>query len=146
LWTKAGGIWRFTDRTFSVMSLSALFTYPAAGTTSIDPTLPLTWTAVANAQAYYLYLGSTFGARNLVNTGEIDPNYSLTWTTVATAPAYYLDVGSTLGASDLVNSGEIQGTSYRIRRVLPINRTLYARLWTKFGGVWRYVDRTFTVR
>jgi hypothetical protein len=28
------------------------------------------WTSVANAQAYYLYIGTTVGANNLVNSGE----------------------------------------------------------------------------
>jgi uncharacterized repeat protein (TIGR03803 family) len=107
LWTKANGVWVFTDRTFSVMPLIALFTDPATAGTAIDPTQPLTWTTVATAQAYYLY------------------------------------VGSTLGANDLVNTGEIQQTSYLLGSTLPAGQMLYARLWTKVAGIWRYVDRSF---
>jgi uncharacterized repeat protein (TIGR03803 family) len=200
LWTKVGGVWRFTDRTFSVIPIIASFTYPAAGTTTVDPTQPLTWTTVPTAQAYYLYVGSTLGAKDIVSTGEmqqtsyllrstvpvnqtlfarlwtklggvwgftdrtfsvipiiaaftypadgtttVDPTQPLTWTTVPTAQAYYLYVGSTLGAKDIVSTGEMQQTSYLLRSTVPVNQTLYARLWTKVAGVWRYVDRSFTL-
>jgi hypothetical protein len=58
-----------------------------------------------------------------------------------------LHVGSTPGAKDLVNSYETQVTSVltsRIAAPLPDGATLYARLWTMVGGVWRYRDSTFT--
>jgi YD repeat-containing protein len=67
------------------------------------------------------------------------------WTTVPNAQAYYLDVGTTQGASNLVDTGEIHTTFYS-PTPLPTNTTLYARLWTKVGDVWRYIDRTITVR
>ena len=188
--------WYYIDATFSAPPI-ARFTYPAAGTTTVDPTQPLTWTAVPAVQAYYLYVGSTLGAKDLVNTGEIQQTSyyipltlatgttlyarlwtkvagawrfvdrtfsvppiarftypaagattvaatrSLTWTPVPVAQAYYLWVGSTPGAKDLVNTGEIQQTSYLLPSSVPANQTLYVRLWTKAGGVWRYVDTTF---
>ena len=34
-------------------------------------TLLVQWTTVVNAQAYYLYVGSTIGAKDLVDTREI---------------------------------------------------------------------------
>jgi hypothetical protein len=109
LWTKVAGVWRFNDSTFSARASVARFTYPATGGITIDPTQPLTWTAVPNVQAYYLY------------------------------------VGSTPGAKDLVNTGETQQTSYLLPAGLPVNPTLYARLWTKLNGIWRYIDTTFVV-
>ena len=108
LWTKVAGVWRFTDSTFSVTPLVATLTYPTSGAINVDVTLPLRWTTIADAQVYYLY------------------------------------VGSTPGAKDLVNTGEIQQTSYLVRTALPANQTLYARLWTKAGGIWRYRDSTFS--
>jgi uncharacterized repeat protein (TIGR03803 family) len=200
LWTKVGGTWRYVDASFSTPPI-ARFTYPVAGTTTVDPTLPLAWTSVPDVQAYYLYVGSTLGAKDFVNTGEmqetsyrlrstvpvnqtlyarlwtksggvwrftdrtfsvmpliaiftspatagttIDRTQPLAWTTVATAQAYYLYVGSTLGARDLVSTGEIQQTSYLLGSTLPAGQTLYGRLWTKVGGIWRYMDVTFTLR
>ena len=34
-------------------------------------TLPIQWTSVPSAQAYYLYVGSTVGAKDLVDSREI---------------------------------------------------------------------------
>ena len=93
--------------TLAAQSLTADFTYPAAGATTVDFSQPLQWTTIAGAQAYYLYLGTT------------------------------------LGAKDLVNTGEIQQTSYHLPSSVPADQILYVRLWTKAGGVWRYVDTTF---
>src|SRR5205814_7325561 len=71
LWTKTGGVWRFTDRTFSALPALARFTYPAPGATTFDPRKPFAWTTVATAQAYYLYVGSSLGAKDVVNSGEL---------------------------------------------------------------------------
>ena len=84
----------------------AVFIAPLDGTTNFDAWQPIQWTPVANAQAYYLY------------------------------------VGTSRGAKDLVDSGELQVTSYQAFG-LP-GQVLYARLWTKKSGVWRYTDITFT--
>ena len=199
LWTRVDGIWRFADSTFTaaaVASLAAVVTSPLNGTTDADLSRPIQWTSVPNVQAYYLYVGSTPGGKDLVNTGEIqqtsyqasglpsgqvlyarlwtkaggvwrytDSTFSgharavitfprdgaidadlrqlIQWTTVPNAQAYYLYIGTTPGARDLVNSGEIQQTSYAYIGA-PANRTLYARLWTKTGGIWRYSDSTFS--
>ena len=202
LWTKVGGTWGYIDSTFSApiaTPIVARLSYPASGATIVDPAQPFTWNAIAHVQAYYLYVGSTPGAKDLVNTGEtlqtsyvlrtalpnnqtlcarlwtkvagvwrftdstfsvtplvatltyptngatnIDVTLPLRWTTIADAQVYYLYVGSTPGAKDLVNTGEIQQTSYLVRTALPANQTLYARLWTKAGGIWRYRDSTFS--
>lgn len=45
---------------------------------------------------------------------------------------------------DLVNTGEIVQTSYRITS-LPAGQIVYARLWTKLAGVWRYTHTKFSV-
>jgi hypothetical protein len=203
LWTKFGGIWRFSDSSFTPspgVPVVATLTSPVNGATNVDMTLPMQWTTVLNAQAYYLYVGSTLGANDLVNTGEmqatsylatglpggqtvfarlwtkvggtwrstdstfttavavpvvatltyppngglnIDQNQPATWTTIANAQAYYLYIGSTPGANDLTNSGEILSTTLAMSGA-PSGPMLYARLWTKTGGVWRYSDSTFT--
>jgi hypothetical protein len=178
----------------------ATLTSPVNGATNVNRTLAMQWTTVAGAQAYYLYVGSTPGAKDLVDTGEIQQtsylatslpgsqtvfarlwtmvggvwrssdssfttaatvpvvailtspvngatNVNLTlpiqWTTVAGAQAYYLYVGSTVGTNDLVNTGEIQQTSWLVTG-LPGSKTVFARLWTKLGGVWLFSDSSFT--
>jgi hypothetical protein len=198
LWTRVDGVWRFVDITFTAASGASLsFTYPATGATTAHTTQALQWTSVANAQAYYLYIGTAAGLKNLVNSGEIqvtsylasglpinqqvyarlwvkvggiwsyiDRTFTATvpiaqfttptsgatnvdlaqafqWTAVASGEGYYLYVGSSQGASDLLNSGELASTSYQTYD-LPTGQLLYARLWTKYGGIWRYTDITFT--
>src|SRR5207247_2063289 len=106
LWTKVAGVWRYADSAFTP-SLTAVIVYPSNGAMSADLSQAIRWTGLANAQAYYLY------------------------------------VGTTLGAKDLMNTGEIQQTSY-LTSNLPTFQTLYARVWTKVGGVWRYTDSSFT--
>jgi uncharacterized repeat protein (TIGR03803 family)/VCBS repeat-containing protein len=197
LWTKAGGVWRYTDITFTEAPI-AYFITPASGATNVSLAQAIQWTTVSNAQAYNLYVGSSVGAKDMLDTGELQTTsylatrlptaqllyarlwtkvadqwrstdisftaapmaYFITpingatdvslaqpmqWTTVAGAEAYYLYVGSSLGAKDLVNTGELQVTSYLASR-LPAGQLLYARLWTKVGGHWRYTDIMFTAR
>ena len=198
LWTKVGGSWRYVDITFTTNALR--FIYPAPSVTSADLGQPFQWAVVSNAQAYYLYVGSAVGLKDLLNSGElqatsylaanlpinqplyvrlwvragggwsyidrivtgtatvqrtaqfinpvngattVDLGQPIQWTTVADAQAYYLYVGSSLGARDLLNSGELTTTSY-LAPNLPLGQLLYARLWTKVAGGWRYVDITFT--
>ena len=178
-------------------SATATIVYPPDGTMAADFSRAIQWTTVPNVLAYYLYVGTSPGAKDLVNTGEIpqtsylasdlpadrvlyarmwtksasgwqfvDSTFSATsvqsskiafpadgtvanlynpfrWTRVANVEAYYLYVGTTVGAKDLVNTGETQQTSY-LSPGLPTGTTLYARMWTKAAGVWRYVDSTFT--
>jgi hypothetical protein len=178
--------------------LTARMTYPPDRATDVDLSIPIQWTAVLNVQAYYLYVGSARGAKDIVDSGEIvqtsyrvrnlpfgtvyarlwarvagvwrytdssfsarplvatliyplngatdvDLSTSLYWTAFPNVQAYYLYVGSTPGARDLVDTGEMATTSYRVSS-LPHGQPVYARLWTKVGGAWRYADTTFSVR
>ena len=197
IWVKINGVWRYTDSSFSGAVYTAFMVSPANGALNADLGVPIKWTTVANAEAYYLYLGTTPGAKNLVDTGSIlqtsflakdlppnqtiyarlwtrvagiwryndssfsagllvskltypaqgatsiDPNQAWTWISVPNAQAYYLYIGTSPGANDLVDTHEIQTTSYTLRAALPPNQTLYARLWTKVGGIWRYSDIWF---
>ena len=188
--------WPATAR---AQTMTSVLTYPKNLATNVDPLQPMQWTSVANAQAYYVYVGSTPGAKDLLNSGStlqtswlalsLPPGQTLyvrlwtrvadswrfvdstfvaapvlkalitypvngavgadltrpiQWTPVASVQAYYLYVGTSVGAKDLVNTGETQNTSY-LPATLPHGQTLYARISTKVGGVWRSVDSTFSV-
>jgi len=188
-----------TTITIDAAPLVAMMTYPADGAVDADLSIPVQWTSVLNAQAYYLYVGSTPGAKDLVNSGETaGPSYQvrnlpahtvvyarlwtrvagvwrysdsrfsalpleatmvypvngardvdlpvpLQWTAIPGADAYYLYIGTTPGAKDLVNTGEISTTSRTVTN-LPSGLTVYVRLWTRLGGIWRFTDSTFTRR
>jgi hypothetical protein len=49
----------------------ATFVYPGNGAVNVDPTQPFAWTSVADAQAYSLYVGTSWGTYDLINSGEI---------------------------------------------------------------------------
>jgi len=179
----------------------ATFLYPMQGTQDMNPAQPFRWTSVADALAYYLYVGTTPGSKDVVNTGEIQttsytapslptghPLYAriytkttsgwqysqisfkisavphawfiypldgstsvsldrtFQWTAVTGAEAYRLEVGTIPGGFDVLNSGNILSTSYRAPQAVSgsSQSILYARIWTKYGGVWRYYDVAFT--
>jgi hypothetical protein len=71
LWTKVQGIWRYRDTTFTARSLVPKLTYPRPNAVDADVSQPLQWTAVTGADTYYLYVGSTPGAKDLVDSGAI---------------------------------------------------------------------------
>jgi len=106
LWTKVAGVWRSTDSTFAAAYGAALIANPTNASTNADLTLPISWNTLSGAQSYYLYVGTSAGAKDLINTGEITQ------------------------------------TSYATTGV-PENQTVFARLWTKSSGVWRFTDSTF---
>src|SRR5262249_4478815 len=71
VYTKLNGLWYASaDITFSGMQRATL-TAPTDGSTTVDLTRPLSWTAITGAQAYYLYVGTTVGAHNIVDSGAI---------------------------------------------------------------------------
>ena len=73
---------------------------------------------------------------------SVDRTRPITWTPVPNAQAYYLYVGTAPGLNDVVDSFETQQTSFSIAHV-PVNRTLYARLYTEYNGNWYYTQSTF---
>src|SRR4029078_8068793 len=76
---------------------------------------------------------------------EIDPRNPITWTEVPSAQAYFLYIGSAPGLQDLMSTGEISARSRDISS-MPRGRTLYASLYTRAGGTWRSVKRSFRVK
>jgi len=95
IWTETGGVWRSADSTFSGFT-KASFVYPPAGAANVDVNIPIQWTSAPGVQAYVLYVGTTPGAKNLVETNEflqtsytasnLPPNqtvYARIWTKIA---------------------------------------------------------------
>ncbi len=75
---------------------------------------------------------------------RVDPTRAIAWNAVPLAEAYSLTIGRTPGSAGLVNAPDLQVTQY-LAETLPGNETLYARLGTRVGGVWRYADASFVV-
>ena len=195
---QVGGVWRWTDSTFGAATQVPALTFPANGAANADLSQPVQWTTVVGAQAYQLYLGSTVGAKDILDSRQtqatsflarnVPPNRTLyarvwaqvggvwrwtdstfsaatqvpaltfpangaanadlsqpvQWTTVVGAQAYQLYLGSAVGAKDILDSRQTQAASFLAANIPP-NQTVYARIWAKVGGVWRYADSTFSV-
>jgi len=85
-------------------------------------------------------------------TSGFDRDRKIVWAPVPDAEGYRLVVGTAAGASDVLDSGVLTGTSFEMPANISTRHTLYARLYTKVGGVWRADDAsrrvteiTFTV-
>jgi hypothetical protein len=78
---------------------------------------------------------------------NVDPTVNFTWTKLSLAEGYRLQIGASYGASELLNSSTTHRTWLDVEKVkLPRRTILYARLWTRAGGVWRSSDSTFALR
>jgi hypothetical protein len=130
LWTKKASVWRYTDITFTAAIgapvLKATVITPANGATGVNPTGLIQWTAVPNAQKYYVYVGSTLGANDLIDSQEICDGC----TNSPTATSWSL---ANAGKPPALGLGGKAG------------QKVYLRMWTMVGGIWRYVDSTFTL-
>lgn len=69
--TLFGTTWIGRDISFRAEARPATFTYPLNNTQNVDTRLPVTWTPVAEAQGYYLKIGTAVGAQDLVSSGTI---------------------------------------------------------------------------
>jgi hypothetical protein len=99
LWTRHENVWYTSDSSFTLATVPvarATFINPTDRAIQVDPAAAFRWTAVPNAEAYYLCLGTTVGANNLVITGEIQSTsyagptlpdnvtlYTILWTKLA---------------------------------------------------------------
>ncbi|HYG97695.1 MAG TPA: hypothetical protein VD837_01095 [Terriglobales bacterium] len=71
LWTKKSGRWYFVDTTFLTGTGVAHIVYPPNDASNVDPQSQFQWTAVPDAQAYYLQIGSTQGSKDAFESGEL---------------------------------------------------------------------------
>src|SRR5439155_289824 len=77
---------------FAQDSMTTSFVYPLNGAVSVDRTQPIQWTGVANAEAYYLYVGTAVGAKDLIDTGEIPGTTHLVMKSLPVGRALYARV------------------------------------------------------
>jgi hypothetical protein len=115
LYTKVTGVWRSVDIAFAAAPLTATVIAPLDLATDVDLTGTIRWTSVARAEAYYLYIGTTPGAKDLVDSEE---TLQTSW--------------------PLLSGGKSPGMG-----VVWTTETAYVRLWTKVAGAWRHVDSSF---
>jgi FtsP/CotA-like multicopper oxidase with cupredoxin domain len=157
-WTAGTGVTQYAiylGTTPGAYDLGAPFF--AAGTTSYAATLPAVgatvyvrlWSLIGGAWQYfdYTYTEATSVATMVSPApGSILPGAAatFTWTAGTGVSSYAIYFGSTLGAYDLGSPFFAAGTT-SYAATLPANGAiLYVRLWSLLGGVWQFVDYTYT--
>lgn len=71
LWTKLAGVWRYADSSFTTGKGIAHLLSPLPDATNVSPSAPMSWSAIPGVSVYYLYLGSSLGAKDVLDSGEI---------------------------------------------------------------------------
>jgi hypothetical protein len=73
IWTKQRDGWRFAEMNFMMPAMPgpARLITPLNGEQNVTSSQPFVWTEVPGAEAYYLYVGTRSGAKDVVDTGEI---------------------------------------------------------------------------
>lgn len=70
VWTMIGGVWvRYEDTTFTAGG-GATFTAPTDAQTGVAVSQPLTWSPVATAQEYAVWVGTTPGGYDVASAAE----------------------------------------------------------------------------
>jgi len=108
------------------------------------------WTLAANVWQYndYAYTASGGTSKAVMQfppPGAVLSGNSVvfTWSAGTGATAYWMDVGSTAGGYDIFSQGAALATSQSVSGLPTDSSTVYVRLWTAFGGTWRFNDYTY---
>jgi len=101
LWSYINGVWSYNSYTFTAANFKAILSSPAPSSTLTGSSVTFSWTTGTNVAQYDLYVGSTQGGSQYLNTGDVT-------TTSATASNLPIN-GSTVWVR--LNS-QINGTWY----------------------------------
>src|SRR5579884_2612449 len=74
IWTQTSAGWQlYQDISFITGQARATFIYPINGQQNVDTTIPFSWTPIPGSTVlgYYLYVGTSVGAKDLINSGVI---------------------------------------------------------------------------
>ena len=73
LWTKKASGWYYSDSSFTAGTGIAHLINPTNGQSGINPVLPVqfSWNAVSDALKYYLYVGTSVGAKDVYDSSEV---------------------------------------------------------------------------
>ena len=128
---------------------TAYHVLPAVGAAPASRPSTRMWTEAGGVWRFVDSAFTTAGVATLTSPADgtvgFDVTHAMQWTAVSGAQAYELWVGTTAGTHDVFDSSQLHVTSYQPQAgILPANQTLYARMWTEVGGVWRFNDSTFT--
>lgn len=69
IWTEVNNTWSYSQISFTVAPIARITT-PVAGATAFDAATAIQWTSVQGAQAYQLWIGSSVGSSNLLDSAQ----------------------------------------------------------------------------
>jgi hypothetical protein len=73
-----------------------------------------------------------------VNATGVVTSRAFEWTPVPDADAYILHIGTAPNTWDVLAAGLLTNSSYLVTKTLPAGPTLYVRVGSRVGGVWRW--------
>jgi hypothetical protein len=121
----------YIDQVFSGVSCAAECIATAGNAVSVDGSSP-------GALAHFRLSGRPQMVYPTVNATDVSPTRDFQWRAVPGADAYIVQIGTAPNTWDVLADGLLTQTTYRVTRVLPIGRTLYARAGARVGGDWRW--------
>jgi hypothetical protein len=122
--TRKNGVWQSIQTTFAVGDRASIVT-PADGDSDADPLGPVTWTSFPGAQAYYLYVGTSVGAKDVFESFEtLDtlryvPN-------LQTGTRYYLRLHTRINDSWVYSDTTFTAGTGLARLIQPVDGSLNA--------------------
>ena len=115
LWTELAGVWWRSQSSFTTGPAVATLTSPAGGATGVVSACTFQWTGVAAAQGYYLYVGTSLGAKDVVNTGALPArNTSYTATNLPCGQTLYATIWTELAGDWLPGSSSTFTTAPQV--------------------------------
>lgn len=123
LFTKFASGWKYRDTTFTTgtQHSMAFVTSPSNGANNVlAPSVTITWNTVTGTKAYFLYVGTTVGARDVYATGET-LNTQATVNGLSDGTTYYLRMWTknSLGVWHYNDSTFTTAASFSILATVP---------------------------
>jgi len=122
--TRKSGVWQSIQTTFVVGDRASVVT-PTDGDSDADPLGPVTWTSLPGAQAYYLYVGTSVGAKDVYESFEtLETQRYIRG--LRSGTKYYLRLHTRIGDSWLYSDATFTAGTGLARLVQPTDGSLNA--------------------
>lgn len=120
--TKSSGT-LYQDYTIKSGALRAVVTTPTNGNTNLDPTdpVPVNWTAVSDANSYFLYVGTSVGANNVYASGQIQSTAANVHLSPQTT--YYARIWTQKGSAWFYEDSSFASNGGRAKLTNPANNS-----------------------
>jgi hypothetical protein len=106
------------------------------------------WTQLSSGWLYSDYQYYSFIGKALITSPVVGPVLTQStalfqWGAIAGASEYWLEVGTTPGSFNIFTRSTGTSTSQLVAGIPTNAAAIYVRLWTLYGGIWRYTDSKY---